>query len=222
MPNREFPRAFLAHFREHNWAVFWAICISAMGTLLVWPTIYLFVYVVGLIGLSIFVSPDTGYPPNFPQWFAGIAFAGLPLSLGLQAVMRRGLYSFLQQHQYLRWLVELFLAPYLLTLSVFSHFRAFCLLNRQELREALQLLRRIEDERRIEVRRLEVEIPQPRRRQRILDGLSLVHLIQLLRSGDRLYVAFHDPSVRRLIQPPAAIPSPDRPLPPRFAKSKRR
>lgn len=205
MEDADLPKAFLAHIKVHNRSVFWAICISVIGTLVLWPALYLLAYTLGLLFTSVFVGPSAGLPPAFPIYFVLVVLASFPLCLGVNWIFQRLFPGWLWQHNYFRWMLELLVAPHRLTLSVWGHLGAFCFLSRSEKRAVVQLLRLVDAHRRLEVRRVEIEIPHASRRRRVLEAVSLMDLAHYARMDGRLYLTLHDAEVRKMLYPRVKI-----------------
>jgi hypothetical protein len=201
MENPDLPKAFLAHVRTHNFSVLWALCMSVCGTALLWPFLYLLSYAVALLVLAVAVGPYGNLPPEYPLWFALGALVSFPILLGLDWFLQRFCAPFLHQHLYFRWLMELLVAPHRMTLSIGGHLGAFCFLSRGDKKLMVRLLRMMDEHRHLEIRRVEVEVPQRGRRQRVMEALSLMDLTHLTRLNDRLCLVLKDADVRKMLYP---------------------
>lgn len=223
MPRQDaLPRAFLRHIRAHNLSVLWAMAFSILGTVLLWPALYFFITLLYLIYLSVFIGPMAQLPANYTATFTLSALASFPLCMGISWLLNSGRGAWLYNHMYLRWILELLVVPHRLTLSIFGHLRAFCFFSRRDKCTMVALLQMVDDHRKLEVRRLEVEIPNPARRQRLLEGLSILELVTFTHTDGRLFLRLPNQDVRYLIYPSVRladsqpqIPRPGR-RPPKF------
>jgi hypothetical protein len=181
----DLPPEFTDRFAEHNRSCWAAAFLSVLGTGLAW----LFFFALFTGAVLVFETVRTGStdlmrPPPW-YWIVGASLAGALLLLG--AVDRwRKRYQLPPDRPIIGWHLfpEFLLLPPKMTFAIWDHLAARVNLSSHDKADAWSLLQTIYLNRRIELWQLAQEIPDERRRNRLLIALQLTGWIDLHRGEE--------------------------------------
>jgi hypothetical protein len=173
-------------FYHHNCEVLLLVGLTVLGAAALWGLIYVGVYWVTLIFLAATRGMDAQPPELLPALFIYTAALLVAVAwLWRDLIPDRGVPDKKPAWEHA---LDLLLAVPRATLAVWGSLRAWQSLSAPELELAADLLERIEEERRIPVYRLPLEIPDRGMRRRIVLGLQWVQLVDVRRYREELCV----------------------------------
>jgi hypothetical protein len=194
------PKDFVRAVREHNRSAILASLLSLGGTILLWPFLYFLAFWFWLLALTVGVGPYAQVPERFLQDFVVLSLTGLPLMLFLERWMNDCHAAFLDRNQIIRWTLELLVFPYKMFLGIFGNLTAVLVASRGTMKEAVRFLRLLDDMHHLETRRIPVELPKKRQREKVLQMISMLELVRYQQIHNRLYIFLREPPrVRKLI-----------------------
>lgn len=196
-----------AHFARHNRRVLLLAAATALLAAAAWGLLGEAAYALTLVALSIQRPADAQAPAWFPP-----AFAAAALTLCLLAWLLRRLRPDERARDtksVAEILLDFLLAIPRMTLAVPGTLGACVFLKREELRQTLALLQRIDREGALPLHALPAEIPAERTREKILLALQITGLADLHKAGPEhgggMALRLRDDSVRALCQPMVRI-----------------
>ncbi len=193
------PPALWRHFAAHNRHVVFLSLAALAGALAFWALLYGFLYWVVLLFSSAAGGLGARMPLLFTKGFVASAVLLCVLVFIAQHVGPRR--QLPRDHKRLvEHLADIILMVPRMTLFVWSALSAYQFLNRREMRLAWRLLQRIEEERKVSVSSVPLDIPSPRMQEKILVALQLVELIDVHKGENDLTLRLKDEKARKLCQ----------------------
>lgn len=176
-----------ARFSEHNRLVVILAVLTLLVTAGVWYLLFAVLYWLAFLFASVRHGIDARPPDSLPALF--IYSAGLLLLFTWLA--RKRLDNEMPKDEKTPWEIamEFLLAVPRATLAIWGNVTAWQRLDARELSLAADLVNWIEDDGRVPLQEVPIEIPDPADRMRILLALQLIEVIQLRHSEDAMWLS---------------------------------
>ncbi len=192
------PAAFRDHFTRHNRRALALALVTLVLAALAWGLVYFFVCWLVLLVLTVARGVDAALPDSLSFVFAGGA---LFLCLCAWIVWRIAPFDRARDRtSALASALDVVLAIPRATLAVWGNLSACRRLDARELAAAWRLVRRIDDERRLSVYQLPVEIPEARMQERVVGALQLSGLVEFRKTSDSAVLMLRDEAARKLVR----------------------
>jgi hypothetical protein len=196
------PKAFQRRVRRHNLAVLWAAGLSLLAAVALWGLGAVAVYWALLVWLAVSVSPTAPAPPGYQERCLLILAMVFPALWLVERAASHLFAEFFHKHPLLLGFLEIAALPMRVTFGTLTNLGAWVALNHRDKKTAVALLRAIDENKRLEMRRVELEIPRRAQREKILNALAFMELTQLMRYDGRTVITLSNPvEVGRLIYP---------------------
>ena len=193
------PPALWAHFAAHNRQVIFLALAALAGALGFWALLYGMLYWVLLLVSSAAGGLDARVTPFFTEAFIASALLLCGLVLFAQHVGPRR-QSPRDHKPFTEHFADILLMVPRMTLFVWSVLSAYQFLDKKEMRLAWRLLQRIENERKVSVSSVPLDIPDQKMREKILTALQLVELVDFRKSEGDWTLRLKDDKARKLCQ----------------------
>lgn len=203
----DIPRALRAHFASHNRQVILLAAAASVAALAFWTILYLGIEAVVMIASTASRGTDfTETPALRAAYIAGAAFVCALVFIAQRFSKRR----LPPDHTSLgRTFSDIVLMLPRMTVFIWNGLRAWQTLKPREMRLAWRVLQRIEQERRVDLATLPLEIPNDGEREKIVVALQLVELVEIHPGDEGFYMRFTNDKARAMCQQLVRIPMGD-------------
>lgn len=197
-------RALRAHLAVHNLRVALLTVLTLVAAAAFWYALYLAANWLALL----FVTAVKGTEAQLPQGIENVFWIAAAVLLAVAWIDRQlRPDDRARDHRSVAEIVwEIALAIPRLTLSVWGTLSAWLHLDARERSEAVALIERLAQERRLRLTSMPLEIPNAQRRFRILFALQIVQVIDIRREDRELWVALNPLRPPALKAPPVSQP----------------
>ncbi|MEA3188491.1 MAG: hypothetical protein QOD99_2321 [Chthoniobacter sp.] len=191
-------RRLRRHFARHNRRVIGLALATAVAALAFWGLIYLVLYWLLLLAISVAHPANAHIPLNFTHIF----FASALVLCALGWVGQRLAPNEMPRDKKSPFEIALdfFLAVPRMTLAIWGNLRALQFLTNHECRLAQRLLEAIASTERFGFHQVPLEIPDERTREKILLALQISELIEIRQRAGELLIALHGAEALALSQ----------------------
>ncbi len=174
---RSLARRLRDHVSRHNRSVLSFALLSFLGSAVLWVALYLAVFALILLGLTVFKGEEATAPPHFALAFVSIA-AGLIGAAWMERaiVVNERLPD--RKPKFEIFMDFLLMIPRT-TLAIWGNLSAWQSLSSDEYRLAAGLVERVARERRVPLQRVPIDIPDDRVREKIVFALLIVQVLEV-------------------------------------------
>jgi len=190
------PRAFRAHFAEHNRQVLLLTVMTFISAVLLWLVVYIVLYWLTLLVITSGEGVDARVPASFPKIFA-IAVGGLCV-LGWLVHKISPNYFPRDKKPAFEVFMDFVLAAPRVTLAIWGNLSAWQSLSGYELEEAWILFHTISEQGKLSIYSLPLEIPKAEVRAKVVFALQVAGLIELRKNEEGAWLSLQGDKARKL------------------------
>ena len=190
------PRAFRAHFAEHNRQVILLTVTTFISAVLLWLVAYIILYWLTLILVTSGEGVDAHVPASFTKIFAMAAGGLCVLGWLVQKIAPN--YFPRDRKPAFEVFMDFVLAAPRVTLAIWGNLSAWQSLTEYELEEAWELFHTIAQQGKLSIYSLPLEIPNAELRSKVLFALQVAGLIEMRKNEEGAWLALQGDKARKL------------------------